>query len=170
MNYNSNKYRVRFIIAGFIYIFISSQSEAQSIKRQSIASNGSSASINGITFQQTTGQSYSTVGYHGKEMSLRPGFLQLSNFSLESSNSTFHLNLSVYPNPAVYAVLIKSPEGIKNALIRVNDLNGRQLVYEKVAELETFTINCETWPDGCYFISISDNQNNTYFSKLVITK
>jgi len=145
------------------------KSEAQSVKRQSIASSGSSALTDGVSVQQTIGQPYSTAGYYDKETSIHPGFQQFSVFHLEPILSTY-LNLGVYPNPAAYAVTLESPDIIKDAFIQVTDINGKLLLSEKVAEMKTYSIHCEAWQNGSYFISLYDTQNNKYSSKLIITK
>lgn len=151
-----------------ISVFATLQIKAQSIKRQSIASNGSSALIDGISIQQTIGQSYFTAGYYDNETGLRPGFQQFSKFRLKSIQSTY-LNLNVYPNPAAYSVTIQSEDIIKDVLLQVTDLQGKLIFTETIAELATYHINCESWQNGIYFITLC-NKKNKYSSKLIITK
>jgi len=156
-------------IAASFSVFAALQSEAQSIKRQSIASNGSAATIDGISIRQTIGQPYFTSAYYDNETGLRPGFQQFSRFNLELIQSAY-LNLKVYPNPAVETVTLESENAIKDALIQVRDINGKLLLNETIAELKTYSIHCETWTNGAYFIHLSDKNNTTYLSKLIITK
>jgi len=158
------------VFLSVVLFFVTLQSEAQTIKRQSIGSYGSSTLSEGVLIRQTIGQPYFTAGYYGDEMGIRPGFQQPPNFSLVLINSTFNFSLDVYPNPAAYSVTIESSDVINNALLQVVDMNGKQILNEKVAELKSYLINCELWSSGFYFITLYDEQQNKYSSKLIITK
>lgn len=154
-----------------VLLFVTFQSKAQSVQRQSIASSGTYMLVNGILIRQTVGQPYSTIAHYGKEISYRPGFQQPSNFSLKLINSTFsNLSLNVYPNPAAYSVTIESSEVINDALLQAVNMNGKLILNEKVGKLKTHSINCNTWDNGAYFITLYDKQNNKYSSILIINK
>ncbi|MBN4051185.1 T9SS type A sorting domain-containing protein [bacterium AH-315-M05] len=158
------------VFLSVVLLFATLQSEAQTIKRQNIGSYGSSTFSEGVLIQQTVGQPYFTAGYYGDEMNVRPGFQQPPNFSLVLINSTFNFSLDVYPNPAAYSVTIESSDVINNALLQVVDMNGKLILNEKVAELKSYLINCELWSSGFYFITLYDEQQNKYSSKLIIAK
>lgn len=163
--------KILFTLSFCSLIFFVQNAKAQSIKRQSIASNGSSALIDGVSVQQTIGQPYFTAGFYNDEFSIHPGFQQ-SNLlmNVELINSTFDLRLNIYPNPAVYSVNIVSDIIINNASLQVTDISGKLILNEKIAKLKNYQINCETWQNGLYTITISDAKNNKYSSKLIITK
>ena len=55
-----------------------------------------------------------------------------------------------------------------DVLFQVVDINGKLILNEKINEMKTHSINCETWINGVYFISLSNNQNNKYSTKLII--
>ena len=80
------------------------------------------------------------------------------------------LNLSLYPNPATHTVKISSRETVKNGMLKVFDSKGRLMWSEKVADLNNYSLDCESWTSGFYMISIVDEQNQKYSSKLLITK
>ncbi len=154
-----------------ILLFAVSESVAQSVQRQSIASTGTYMYSNNILIQQTIGQPYSTTTFYSKEVGFRPGFQQPSNFSLELIESTFqNINLRVYPNPAVYTVTIESSKTINDAVLQVVDMNGKLILNEKISEMKTHNINCNTWVNGVYFITLTNSQNNKCSSKLIINK
>lgn len=160
-----------FKISGvIIFYFCTFNCDAQSIRRQSIASAGSSSLIDGISIQQTIGQSYFTSAYYDNESGLRPGFQQFSFLRVTPLNSFANLNLKVYPNPATNYIIIESEDVINNVSVQVNDLSGKRVINEKMAQLKTITIDCTTWSNGCYFIALYDENNNRYSSKLIITK
>jgi len=146
------------------------QSEAQAILRQSIGSYGTSISPNGMLVGQTAGQPYFTVGYYSSEVNIRPGFQQPSQFNLEEISSTFDLKLNVYPNPAVHSITIESPEVIKVGQLLVLDINGRPILKETINDLKSYQMNCEEWSRGFYTITLYDDQNHSFTSKLIINK
>jgi len=167
---DNNLNRALFLSIVFLLLFVTLQSEAQTIKRQSIANYGSSTFFEGVLIRQTIGQPYFTAGYYGNEMKIRPGFQQPPNFSLELINSTFNLSLNVYPNPAAYSVTIESSDVINDAILQVVDINGKLILKEKVPELRSYLISCEAWPNGFYFVTLYDKHQNKYSSKLIIAK
>ncbi|MBL4652662.1 MAG: T9SS type A sorting domain-containing protein [Flavobacteriales bacterium] len=151
-------------------LFLSNESEAQTIQRQSIGSLGGSLSDKEVTIQQTVGQPYSTNTYYSEEVGNRPGFQQPSKFKLESSQSTFKdLVLGVYPNPAAYSITIESSEVVSGATLQIVDVNGKQILTKNIDGVNTYNIDCSSWTNGAYFITIN-GQNKKYSSKLIINK
>ncbi|MCK5539196.1 MAG: T9SS type A sorting domain-containing protein [Bacteroidales bacterium] len=158
------------LILFLIVVFVTAETIAQSVQRQSVASTGSYLYNNGYLVQQTIGQPYSTTTFYSNKLGFRPGFQQFpSSISLKLQEDTFtNINLKVYPNPATYTVTIESSETINDVLFQVVDINGKLILNEKINEMKTHSINCETWINGVYFISLSNNQNNKYSTKLII--
>jgi hypothetical protein len=159
-----------YLSAFFIIVCISFQTKAQTIKRQSIASIGASGTTGDATFHQTIGQPYNTTAHYSNELSISQGFQQPAVSSLKKINAdqVSNLQLKIYPNPAAYYVTVESQNVLKTALIQVTDINARVIVNSTVAELKTYTINSGTWPNGVYFVNISDNNLNKSIFKLII--
>lgn len=165
------KNSLKHCIIAFALVASITQSNAQTVQRESIASSGTYMLADGILIQQTIGQPYFTAGFYNDEFSIHPGFQQSNlRMDVELINSTFDLRLSIYPNPAVYSVNIVSDIIINNASLQVTDISGKLILNEKIAKLKNYQINCETWQNGLYTITISDAKNNKYSSKLIITK
>ena len=117
MNKNFNwKLQLATLVLAF---FGTSHSDAQIVLRQSIASSSSSGNASGIRIHQTVGQSYSTAGYYGNQMAIRPGFQQPSHFDLSVVLTDLELQVEVYPNPAASSFTMKSDN---NATVKVTNL------------------------------------------------
>jgi len=146
--------------------------QAQSVKRQCISSYGAIVTTNNASFGQTVGQPYSTAISFENTTAILQGFQQPVVFQVETINSGLlkDLNLNVYPNPAAISVTIKSMEVINNAIIRVNDLNGKLILSEKVIQLQLYDINCTGWKNGIYIVTVSDKNQNKSSLKLTIDK
>ena len=144
---------------------------AQSVKRQSIGSIGSGLSLSEVSVRQTVGQPYFTGGYIAGEVSLRPGFQQSYVTGSVKPGFAEELSLRIYPNPAVSSIHIQSPVLMENATVRIFDMQGKTVFLENVSALREYTINCQNWREGFYFISLYDQQtNNRFSSKLIINK
>lgn len=146
--------------------------QAQSLQRQGISSYGSTVSTGGATLMQTVGQPYNTSAFYGNETSVLPGFQQPVVFEIKdvTPEPLRRLNLNVYPNPASYYVTIESRESIENSFIRVTDMQGRIIMDRQVTHLQEHTINCETWTNGIYIITVSDGNQIVSSLRLIIKK
>lgn len=169
-------WRLRLYIGmAFFSFMVVTESEAQSIQRQSIGICGTNMADEGILVKQSIGQPYATSTYYSEGVGFRPGFQQPYSAAGQSSGQvkqkiTAFLNLKVYPNPASNAAMLQTPETITNASLKVRDISGRLFVNEIVSELKSHTINCESWANGIYLVTVSDEKNTTYSSKLIISK
>ncbi|MFH2142392.1 MAG: T9SS type A sorting domain-containing protein [Bacteroidota bacterium] len=146
--------------------------QAQSVKRQCISSYGSVVLTDNLTIGQTVGQCYNTSGYSEDKTAILQGFQQPNTFSIEdiSSQSLRNLNLTVYPNPASYSITIKSEDVIEQSYIHVVDINGKHVLSEKVQNLLLHRIDCESWVNGVYLITIYDSVQNSKTLRLIISK
>ncbi len=154
-----------------LFVSAALQPQAQSIRRQCISSYGSSVVTENVIIGQTAGQSFSTMG-NLSTASVSQGFQQPNTFVVEEIVNLVRpsLNVSVYPNPASRSITIASEEELKSSIIRVTDINGKSLFYEKVANLSTHNINCASWLSGIYLITILDSDQNSKTLKLIISK
>lgn len=145
---------------------------SQSIKRQSISAMGSSALADSILVSQTAGQVFNTAGSFYTKVAILPGFQQPHTFSIKemAELSLGTLDLRVFPNPATYSFTIQSGEELEETIIRVSDMEGRPVLVEKVQNIQTYRINCESWVNGIYFITISDESQRSRTFKIVISK
>ena len=160
------------LLSILLLLFVISESKAQSVQRQVVASAGSEMNDNGVLVQQTIGQAYSTTAFYSSKLACRPGFQQAPvSISLKVLENTFQtLKLMVYPNPAANNVTIKSTENIDEAMLKVVDVTGKVILAKKINEMDSHNINCDKWANGLYFITLSDNQNKIYSSELIINK
>ena len=144
---------------------------AQSIKRQCISSYGASSVTDNVLISQTAGQSFNTT-VSSNNISVSQGFQQTNTFSLEEINPILFktLNISVYPNPATRSITISSLEEIAQSFIEVSDISGKHLLTEKVPNLRSHSINCSSWMNGIYLITIFDTQQNSKTLRLIISK
>ena len=146
------------------------QIDAQSLKRQCIASSSSLIAGSGIIVQQTIGQSFATLPSYTSAFGYRPGFQQPGAFSTGKVNLLKDLNLSIYPNPATNSVFIKSASVLGNADIMVTDLEGRVLLKDKIINSDEFIIQCDSWENGVYLVTIQNKGYKSLVSKLIISK
>lgn len=156
-----------FCLGIFIFLVFFSAGDAQTLKRQCVASTGSYVSENGTTLQQTIGQPYGTTPYYSNTTRFTPGFLQ-PVFRIENIKSS--IEATIFPNPTSNQVTIESIIILENILIQIVDINGKILLNQKIAEFKTYTIDCSNWSTGAYVISLADSKNSLYSSKLIITR
>jgi len=147
--------------------------QAQSVKRQSISCVGATLLDEGSVVQQTVGQPYNTFAFYENEISVLQGFQQPSLFKVEKITPPEYrknLKVNVYPNPASYVVTIQGEEIIKNVIVRVTDMEGRLIIARHVPEFQVYSLNCETWANGTYIITLNDENRNMTSLKLIINK
>ena len=168
------KWYQRIILYGVFVLLISfsNLTYGQTLVRQCVSSYANVSSTTNIAVNQTIGQCYSTVSKSASGATILQGFQQPVRFSVESEKNSLlnQLDLSVYPNPATYNVNIMSQEMVDKLSIRVVDMSGKIIQVEDVYDFQTYSINCESWLNGTYFISVSDNNKKTRTLKLIILK
>ncbi len=151
----------------FMLLACFSEGEAQTLKRQCVASTGSYMSENGTTIQQTVGQPYGTTSYYSNTIRYNPGFLQ-PVFRIENIKSS--INATIFPNPTTNQITIETTIVLENVIVQIVDINGKLVLNKKLNELKSYTIDCSSWSSGAYLISLSDSKNNLYSSKLIISR
>ncbi len=164
------KYCTRLGLLLFAILVSVETTQAQSIQRQSVASAGTYMMADGIMVQQTVGQPYSTVGFYSDELSVHPGYQQSLTMGIDVIDAPLDMHLSLFPNPTSNSVTIECSDVINDAVLQIVDMSGKLIMSEKIAALKTYQIDCQTWNNGFYMISIIDSKNNRHTSKLIITK
>ncbi|MEP7322571.1 MAG: T9SS type A sorting domain-containing protein [Saprospiraceae bacterium] len=144
---------------------------AQSIKRQAISSYGSVGAVENVLISQTAGQAFNTT-VSSDNTTVISGFQQPSIFTLEeiTAPAVKNLNVTVYPNPARQSITIASTEEIEKSSILVTDVNGRSILSQKVVNLLSHNINCASWANGVYLITINDSKRSSKTLRLIISK
>lgn len=165
-----NKMRLGIFLILLVCIPVSTQ--AQSLKRHCISSYCAISMTKGVTLEQTAGQPFNTIPDYGNSTSILPGFQQSVVLKTETLNPDLvkKLNITVYPNPAAYSVIIQCAEVIEKPAIRVIDLNGKLIWMVNPEGFLSYPINCEGWSNGIYIITISGKNLQNYSTKLIINK
>lgn len=71
----------------------------------------------------------------------------------------FNTKFLIYPNPATNSIYVKDFKNYKNATLFINDLTGRNLYTEKIANFDSneFPIDISNLPKGVYFLVVETN-------------
>ncbi len=164
--------KIPLLVFLFFGVLVPYVNQAQSLKRQCISSYATIVTSEGVTICQTAGQPFGSATMNEYKNQTLIGFQQPIVFRVEKMNpeTLKNLKLAIYPNPATYQVAIQAERLIENSNIQVTDLNGKLVMSEKVARLETYHINCENWANGIYIITLSDQDKNRSSLKLIISK
>ncbi len=83
---------------------------------------------------------------------------------LNTNSYTDTLNPAVFPNPTNTVFNIKSDHGIRN--IKVYTASGLMILNETVSA-SACTVDAANWPNGLYFLEISDEQGNKRIEKVI---
>lgn len=160
------------IIILLIAFGLSSLAYSQGVARQSINTLGSSSTVNGINYQQAVGQPYQTQTGSLSSSDVRPGFIQSSSMKIESivNETDRDINMNVYPNPAKESFTVQSDENYENVSIRVVNSIGEVVEQLNVKDFRTHNVNCSSWQNGTYFITVMNEKGEKSTSKLIITK
>lgn len=149
------------------FTFIVYTTEAQTIIRSSINCVGSANTNESLHVQQSTGQPHGTKSFYSNKIESRPGFIQPSQIWVEQIRNTFELEMNVYPNPSTSQVFFKLNENLEDVVLSVVDQKGKMIFQEEIQSLRDYTLNCNDWMNGYYFIHIKDEAGNSYQSKLI---
>ncbi|WP_157687550.1 T9SS type A sorting domain-containing protein [Pedobacter psychrophilus] len=115
-----------------LVIFLSTQVCAQTVKRQTFASQGISKTLNsGVFVSQSVGQS-SIIGLMLKpNITVQQGYQQ-SRFSIPTNVITYHaVQVTTFPNPFINVINLKFSKAVTESVtIMVADLYGK-LLFQK---------------------------------------
>lgn len=148
------------------------QVQSQSITRQSINSMSGNSYSSGLLVRQSVGQPYFTGSTITNGVKVRPGFQQPASLKIKAFTEKDGLNFSldVYPNPVTISLNLKSSNIIEAATLRVFDIRGNEKVNEQLAQFTQHEINCADWPEGIYFLTLTNSKNQQHTSKIIISK
>jgi len=105
--------------------------------------------INAVFFTNTNTGYF--VGNDGTILTTPASEFIVSTNELVSAKST----LSVYPNPASDKIIIESDHVFSNATIQVFNLNGMQVIGEKLYNQNKAVIDVKMLPAGLYIVKMS---------------
>ena len=163
------------IIAGgtIVLLMLPADIMSQSLKRSCIPCYGSSAMTDNTLIVQTAGHNYFTMSSDQEKTIVLQGFLQPLNYAmsdLKPSPPVENLNFIIYPNPASNSLIIKSEADFENPLVIVTDLNGKKIFSKRIPNVSDHEINCETWDNGVYYLTIYSDQVRKQTMRLIILK
>ena len=147
-----------------LLLLLGSNLVSQTIQRQTISSSGNSTVSGPNLIRQTIGQPYQTTTNYETKVKYRPGFQQ-PIFNVKEISSNF--SLTIFPNPASYFVNISVDKPLQNIVIKVIDGLGKEIYNTSLSEFQKFQIDCNTWANGNYLVTIYNNKEN-YSAKLIL--
>jgi len=78
--------------------------------------------------------------------------------------------ISLFPNPTANYVTIENPNTTtKDFTLSITNIQGQQLLSEKVVIDKTHTIDLSKFPNGIYFLTLQNEKEN-YMSKVVVQR
>lgn len=157
------------IIIIALILILSSVGFSQGIARQSINSIGGSYSVGNTLIQSSVGQPYQTQVNDGST-EVRPGFIQSNSMRIENIAEETDIDMTVYPNPAIESFTIQSDEDYEDVSIQVVASTGEVIELINVKDFREHNINCSSWKNGTYFITVLTKDGKRNNSKLIITK
>lgn len=92
------------------------------------------------------------------------GAMRLANTSSfnESISNTINAEVKVYPNPVQnqLSVIIPNTNSNENVSVRIMDINGKLMFFEKVISERELKIDTERFESGMYFLTITGDEIN----------
>ena len=157
-----------YFIVSFLLVTVF-QVAAQSIERQATGSGGTVfITEDGVSISQTIGQPYATTSYYGTDCTIHPGFQQ--PISIDFSTATPDNALRAYPIPASDHINIAMENVLPYAIVEVHDISGKIVFRQLTNNLLTYTVNLAGLSEGVYALALTDEFNNMYSSKFIISR
>ena len=142
----------------------------QQLLRPTIGSSGGGGvKANNVYMNQSIGQPYSTKSFYSSSAAIHPGFEQPIDFQAFVGNSNL-ITLSLFPNPTSGMVTLLASATLSSALLEVYDNGGRKVFEKSISGFLNYKLDCSAWSNGFYHVRITDEQQNVYSSKIVLTK
>lgn len=153
------------LIAALVFVLVSSDSQAQTLQRQTNGTSGGMADIAGFHFQFTVGQPYHTLSNYSNSIGTRPGFIQ--PLLVAGSKAPNPIVFKVYPNPTQDVVHMTSDTELKQPSLIVTNLQGIKVHDVPYVDPRFITIDCSNWTSGTYFITVRDENIAIHTSKII---
>ena len=148
------------VIAPIVSIF------SQTIRRETVAAQGSFYSSDGMLQRQTTGQAFGTSvnPSEAAPVIFRPGFQQplISSHKKEAPGT-----LRVYPNPANDIFYIVSPDTMSQCRLLVADNLGRILISRELTSFIKYSVDCSGFAQGSYAVYLQSGKVR-YTTKVIV--
>jgi hypothetical protein len=81
------------------------------------------------------------------------------------------LLIQTFPNPAIDILTIKLSQKISgDILVSLNDIVGRTFIAERITELFSSELDLKDIPQGFYILSIQNNNESIFNSKVYVQK
>jgi hypothetical protein len=142
---------------------------SQAIARQSINAIGGSHQLSRTHVEQSIGQPYQTQVSGNNSVALQPGFIQPRTFFVEyDSNRSIAVTIS--PNPASEGFSIRTDDQVTNASLIITDITGKIVQNEVIDDFRIHDVNCSTWQNGTYIITLVSDDGRKNNSRLIISK
>lgn len=150
-----------------IFLAFTIFANAQSIKRNTLSSFGSSTSLTGQTLSQSVGQPSNVTSSSSSNLTIRQGFQQPVNKIVY--DETEKCNISVFPNPSYDGLVeIKSDNNFNNINKYYIHNAAGSLVYNSVLNNNQTDMNLRFLAPGLYIIVFENDENLNCNTKLII--
>lgn len=111
-----------------------------------------------------TGNTFTSVGRIGfgipvKDIAIGIGGTPF-DLSVDDNNSLSNLNMSLYPNPAINTIMIKT-EGVKGQKFSIMDVTGR-IISSQIIQENIQNISLENFTSGIYFIRLENGKSASF--------
>jgi len=140
-------------------IFFSSSGFTQTLKKQTLSSQGSShfvyANNKSYFLQESIGQASVIKTYDTANHSLRQGFLQPISATIISDNLNDELDGYIYPNPFYDHINIRFREPVYDDItVTMYDVLGRLVLNQVYSPLQLLVLNFNDFSSGTYVLRI----------------
>jgi hypothetical protein len=145
-----------------LVLLISSIGQAQSISKQVIGTSGKTLTNSNLKVSYTVGEPVVGIMTAGGNQ-LGNGYypaLNLQALSVEDIDMNVHIKL--FPNPTSQVLYVSHPE-VNSFMIRIVDLNGKQVYAGTINKVEPLDVS--NYTNGIYMVTVENkaaNKKNTY--------
>jgi hypothetical protein len=150
------------LLSALLLFGLTFQSSAQ---KNTVSSGGVAKGIGGSA-SYSIGQVVYTSSL-GTNFSVSQGLQQPYSITIGLTETTHHLEMSIYPNPTSRFLHLKvKGENLETLNYHLFDLQGRVLQHEKINTNE-ITLEMEGLPKSAYFLKVSDGSKTVKTFKII---
>lgn len=151
----------------FHIILITSIGYSQTISKQVIGSAGNTQKNSNFNISWTTGESVVGLMTAGGNQLGNGYYPALDLKVLKIEDSSFDLQIKVYPNPTSSVLYVLHPT-INSFSIGITDLNGKQ-IYTGIIGIDQ-PLDISNYTQGMYLVTIENKQSNKKNTYKIIKK